>query len=522
MGKFSDRVDDIKSQTDMLRASLTKATGIDSTGYSIGKCAKAIDTRLSNGLDLTESTASEEDVREGKTFWSKTHKLKTGTLKLDSLAVDLGKPDKFVPTTGVVYFKVDDDTVLISSSGTAVGLIEYNATTGEIKTLYDKSRFTVFQKINNTQCLIGSDSSGAGIMLYDTVTHSVKQISTLDYLGQFDKVGESWLLSATSGANGVHRYDPETETLIPVQTGSYYRVQYTTDNKCFISGTAATSVYLYDDSDKSVKKIYTRASDTNGFRYFYRIGDKVVAGTNSSSSEILVYDLNGDVAELLTAPDKGLFKYSFTYDDDNLILTGDAAAILLYTASTNSLTLLHAYYAYFYANRFYKFKDRVLIGGYNRENVYVVNMTTKTTTKYIVRINDVCYFHAVSDNIVLVAGARASNTESGSPSGIYVYNISDETMTRIYQYNPGWSRFLNIPGGCYVANGGTIMIYSLIANSVTKKIENVGTLGQFVPDEESGGGSITSIPASASEIQKTLFCDKDGNITLQNIQLKGI
>lgn len=520
MGKFSDRVDDIKSQTDMLRSSLTKATGIDSTGYSIGKCAKAIDTRLSNGLDLTESTATEEDVREGKTFWSKTNEIKTGTLKLDSLVVDLGKPDKFVPKTAVVYFKVDDNTVLISSSGTAVGLIEYNATTGEIKTLCDKSRFTVFQKINNTQCLIGSDSSGAGIMLYDTMTHSVKQISTLDYLGQFDKVGESWLLSATSGANGVHRYDSETETLIPVQTGSYYRVKYTTDNKCFISGTAATSVYLYDDSDKSVKPIHTRSTGTNGFVYFHSIGSKVIASTNSSSTELMVYDFATDSTTLLTAPKTGSYLYSFAYNDDELLLTA-SASIIVYNALDDSVVSVYTT-STTNAQYFHKIQDRVLVGRYNYESLIIVNMTTKTAGSRTLYQKSPRYFHNVSETRVLISSPSVSTSVSGSPCGIYVYDVSDNSLERIYQYDTGWSRFLDIPGGCYVANSGTIMIYSLIANSVTQKIASIGVLGQFVPDEESGGGSITSIPASASAIQKTLFCDKDGNITLQNLQLKGI
>ena len=80
MGKFSDYVEDIKNQTDDLRQAVTNALGEDSFGLSIKDCADVVATRMGDTADLSSSTATEADVLAGKTFYSKTNEIKTGTL----------------------------------------------------------------------------------------------------------------------------------------------------------------------------------------------------------------------------------------------------------------------------------------------------------------------------------------------------------------------------------------------------------------------------------------------------------
>lgn len=138
MGRFSDKIDDIKNQTDELRKSITNALGADSYGLSIKGCADIIATRISDTSDLTSTTATENDVKLGKTFFSQSNEIKTGTFDTSYYENVGNKILSFV--SGQVPMEIEIPTTITKIKKNA---FYTDTATGDIANLFYKENLTI-------------------------------------------------------------------------------------------------------------------------------------------------------------------------------------------------------------------------------------------------------------------------------------------------------------------------------------------------------------------------------------------
>lgn len=409
--------------------------------------------------------------------------LEDKVIAITETGLEIELPEAFATMAMIYYFKVDDDTLLISGDTvTNIGIWIYHISTKEFSQIYNKNyKYNRYQLIKD-KILIGGETTSY-ILQYDITKNEIKELNETWYYPIFLPFKDKVLINSTQWTyTGMSVYDYNTETIEKIYNSSYgfNTIKIYNENYALIGG--GTGLLLYKYLDNSIKQVY---SEGHSFEVFHKMRDKYLICSDATNSDGVIM-FNTLTEEAIKVSSVGRQGKHFHDIKDRCIITceGSSYHIIVYDYNTD---IAESKYT---GNRFNTFATVA-------ENYVLMSFSTAGSTYPPV------YYDYTSNSVIKA-------TSSGMPS-MKMQVINDRvlcgfnsTSQNLYIFDPSkieeGTQFKSIYSGGYQLNifkviknkclivstlydttSNGIFLYNYDTNSV-KKIYNAGKFDTFIED----------------------------------------
>lgn len=398
----------------------------------------------------------------------------------DFVETQIQLPEEMFESKYIYSFKVNENTVLLSSRNNGAKLYRYNIREKTLKVIYDvKGTYSSYQIIGD-YCLIGGMNSkllsyniqtdelsvitektiytpnfsplgedfiihsynDSSIFIYNSLTNSAKFIGSVSGIYFCIPVNNDMciLSSNSSSTKGCWFYNKNEDSVIKISDEGYqWKSVIYVPNKILISCNNNTyGLYEYDLINKTFLKIYDLGRD---WSVCVNIKNKYLISTSytSGSYGILVYDSDLKTLELLF--DSGgnwgglliLNNIYYIYNTYGYGQSGQKYGIYEYSPETNIFHQVYDNGSHWHSIA--KIGNDYLIGSKQTTYLYgllLYEASTKTFTRIYDGYNHTLLF-ITNDKVILGMGAGTRNTANGSKTeGVLSYDILTKKITQIF------------------------------------------------------------------------------------------